>query len=102
MSDLGGWEVQEGIGNSTNHVPIRFEGGIGVFDCNRAAGVKASNEAFIVSGQIDAGGHRAVAEGIEVEEEACHGKEAIALGAEGRDVESGCIPCTGSKSSATR
>jgi hypothetical protein len=94
MSDLGGREVQEGISNSTNHVPVGFEGGIGIFDSN--------NEAFIVSGQIDASGHRAVAEGIEVEEEACHGKKAIALVAEGRDVESGDTPGAGSKASATR
>jgi hypothetical protein len=56
VGDLRGREQEKGIGDGPYNVPVRFEGGIGVFDGACATGGQACNKTFVVCVQANTGG----------------------------------------------
>ena len=73
-----------------------------MFNSRCTAGGDAGDKTFVISGKSDAWRNGELAEGVEMEEEAGHGKKAVAFGTERCDKEAGGISCTGCKPSATR
>jgi len=72
-----------------------------VFDGACTARGDAGDKTFVVGGQADARRNGKVAEGEEVEEEAGHGKKAVAFGTERCDEEAGGITSAGCETGAT-
>ena len=62
-----------------------------MFDSGCTAGGDAGDKTLVISGKSDMWRNGKLAEGVEMEEEAGHGKKAVAFGTERCDEEAGLI-----------
>jgi hypothetical protein len=48
-------ELESGS-DGTHHIPVRFEGGVGIFNSDGAARVQLGDKAFVTHGELDTSG----------------------------------------------
>jgi hypothetical protein len=102
MVYLRGREGQKSVGDSTDDIPVRFEGCIGVFDDGFVGRGNACDETFVIHGESNAGRDGAVAKFKESKEKAGQGEHSVTFSVEGADAIAVGIPSAGSEACAAR